>query len=350
MPRARGRLRRTTSLVSCAAALALLGAADATAMKLQPLLAAEGRVVSVDLESWTGQAFTVDPSRVRLSLSGLDSTGPWLRLAASESGIQSAIAHDSLHSVSLRFGVPPGTAAGMYRATVDGRATQGLTFLPPAPDLVYVSSAGDLPDGQLNDAIREFVGVTRYAAVSDELLCKNHPRDSLTVARGAPLHVVSIQREAGRSGSGRFFREVGDANYLELQPLSVEFAPIEVRYTVGWGGPWINQRSTVFALCGSLVATYADPWEMRRMLFVRSPFDHPEWPAKFRAAIKNGTVIPGMTHEMVANAIGYPSVYATIAAMNRLQTWDYEAATPFGQTVQFKGNRVVSYDPPGQLP
>jgi hypothetical protein len=347
VPHARGGLR---FIVSCAAVWALLGAADARPLKLQPLLEGKGRVVTVDLESWTGQGFTVDPSTVRLSLSNLDSTGPPLQLLANESGIQTAIVRDAIHSVSLNFSVPPGTAAGMYGAAIESRDARNVTMLSPGPELVYVSSAGDSPDGQLHDAIREFVGVTRYAAVEDELSCKNHPRDSLTVARGAPLRAVSIHREEYRAGPGRFFREVGDPNYLEMQPLSVEFAPIEVRYTVGWGGPWINQKPTVFALCGSLVATYADPWEMRRMLFERSPLNHPEWPAKVRAAVKDGTVIPGMTHEMVANAIGYPSVYATIAAMNRLRIWDYEAAAPFEQTVRFKGDRVISYDPPGQLP
>jgi hypothetical protein len=57
-----------------------------------------------------------------------------------------------------------------------------------------------------------------------------------------------------------------------------------------------------------------------------------------------------MTHEMVSSILGYPAAYGTIAQLDRLAVWSYDAPTPFQSTVYFRGDAVIKYNPPGNLP
>jgi len=74
------------------------------------------------------------------------------------------------------------------------------------------------------------------------------------------------------------------------------------------------------------------------------------WPLADRQAVERGTVIAGMSREMVAAAIGYPPIYGDAQTFNGLDTWTYDEPAPFRHEVFFKDDRVVRYDPPGELP
>ena len=69
-----------------------------------------------------------------------------------------------------------------------------------------------------------------------------------------------------------------------------------------------------------------------------------------RKAINDGTVLTGMTYDMVVASVGYPSAYGTAAQMRKLTTWEYVLPAPSSFTVKFKDGKVVFYDPPRMLP
>jgi hypothetical protein len=103
--------------------------------------------------------------------------------------------------------------------------------------------------------------------------------------------------------------------------------------------------------CVSGYAEFADGWDFDRTLAHASPLlSHPEWPADVRKAINDGTVLTGMTYDMVVASVGYPSAYGTAAQMRKLTTWEYVLPAPSSFTVKFKDGKVVFYDPPRMLP
>ena len=67
-------------------------------------------------------------------------------------------------------------------------------------------------------------------------------------------------------------------------------------------------------------------------------------------AVAHRSVVIGMTHEMVAAVLGYPAHYGTVAQLDRLTKWNYDAPTPFQSSVTFHEGRVTEYDPPGNQP
>jgi len=103
--------------------------------------------------------------------------------------------------------------------------------------------------------------------------------------------------------------------------------------------------------CSAGYTEFSDTWDFERTFALKSTLlSHPEWSAKDRAAINAGTVLVGMTKDMVVASVGYPSVYGTSAQMLKLDTWEYVEPVPASFTVKFKNGRVIEYDPPHMLP
>ena len=86
----------------------------------------------------------------------------------------------------------------------------------------------------------------------------------------------------------------------------------------------------------------SDRWDFEREHSLSSPLkSHPAWPAKMQNAVLNGEVISGMTREMVAWAIGWPSIYGTKNEILNLDDWTYDNI-PFRGHVYFKNDKVVN--------
>lgn len=103
--------------------------------------------------------------------------------------------------------------------------------------------------------------------------------------------------------------------------------------------------------CAVAYAEFSGSWDFERSLSLRSIVaSHPEWTGATLDAIERQKIVAGMTRAMVIASLGYPSVYGTASQMMKLDTWDYVMPAPFAYTVHFKGDTVVKYDPPGQLP
>lgn len=90
--------------------------------------------------------------------------------------------------------------------------------------------------------------------------------------------------------------------------------------------------------CRTLETVAADEWQLERLTTTQA---HTPGPADIKI---------GQTHEQVAEIAGFPSVYATKAELMGMAEWRYDLPAPFSWVVTFDGDRVVRYQPPGDLP
>jgi hypothetical protein len=90
--------------------------------------------------------------------------------------------------------------------------------------------------------------------------------------------------------------------------------------------------------CRSLDVFAADAWQLERLVTTIAP----------TSGLKS--IRLGLTHEQVAQIDGFPSVYAKKADLMRMAEWRYDRPAPFSSVVTFEGDRVVKYQPPGNLP
>lgn len=103
--------------------------------------------------------------------------------------------------------------------------------------------------------------------------------------------------------------------------------------------------------CARSTLRFAGAWDFERIFRLKSMHAaHPNWTPAVFAELAVGRIHVGMTHAMVAEMLGYPPMLGSIGNLERMQTWEYWAPGPFGCTVYFHGDRVVAYDPPGELP
>jgi hypothetical protein len=172
---------------------------------------------------------------------------------------------------------------------------------------------------------------------------------NVALDRTTPLHVQRIVRLYGASASwgiGPMASRETDSGtkYVAVNPILVIFDGRK-------DGDVLSEPPFAGHGCFDAYAEFADAWDYERTFAKTSALlAHPEWPAVVRDAIKSGNVLLGMTYEMVAASVGYPSIYGTAAQMRRLGTWEYVLPAPFSYTVKFEDGKVVSYKPPGRLP
>ena len=365
-------------------------------VSIRPFLAAVGRTITVVLASDDGSAFAIDPVATELSLRSLDRPGRVTHLSPKAHGIVFASAPPagsplmrltpSTPVAALTFSLPASVGAGMYDVKVTYAGDSHLTFQEASPSQLYVSTAQNQPDGGLVEVRRDYVGkvvflmsVTQWV---NQLTCSREPqppgpKPSSTPVPPKPSGTVSpgelmrrLREFAQRPVQSHDFGEIGalrgsawrvlsatrltnaqdgyfsntDPEFLSVEPLEVSLAPLSPQASYVGGSDSAGVRAYLSS-CETFVRVFADPWEVKRTLFTRSPFDHPEWPNEVQAAVRDGNVLSGMTHEMVANVFGYPSVYAPIGDLDRMTRWYYDEPAPFGPTITFRGDRVVEYDP-----
>lgn len=172
---------------------------------------------------------------------------------------------------------------------------------------------------------------------------------NLAVDRTMPLRIERIVRLYGISAGlsiGPFINRMygTTATFESVDPLLVIFdGPKD--------GGVLSQAPFAGHDCAGSYVEFSDDWDFERVMTLKSPLlEHPEWPAAMRDAIEKGTVLLGMTKEMVTASVGYPSVYGTAEQMRKLDIWEFTAPTPSSFTVKFANGKVTKYDPPGMLP
>lgn len=95
------------------------------------------------------------------------------------------------------------------------------------------------------------------------------------------------------------------------------------------------------AYCLGLMNIFADKWDFEREYSLQSPLViGKKWSAKMRKAVLEGEVVKGMTREMVAWVMGWPSIYGTKQEMLKLNDWTYDNIPSDGH-IYFR-NGVVS--------
>lgn len=299
--------------------------------------------------------FSVQAARIQLVLRPLDGTAS-RSLSATSSGTIVAIPGSRCQGplfnesrcfygrnfLELIFLLAP-SDQGAYAVTLKSDSAAYASGASPvtigsgvSPPLLYVPQLPD--DVGLRDARQRYLGKTVYAmptTVERELHCSGDPSAIEDIPAYHTAVITAIERTNGTAEIGTF--QSTDGDFVAIQPLRVTIAAPEQ----GAGPPGSCTQRYIFM---------ADPWEMERRFALHDPRDHPEWPARFREALAQGKILVGMTHAMVASVLGYPAHFGTVEELDRLTAWKYDAPTPFQSSVTFRGNAVIKYDPPGNLP
>jgi len=326
------------------------------------------RITVFFLREASGGSFYVNGAKAQLALTSLDRPPEPHVLTATSGGTtisqigapcygNSCAGRSFLtgrYYAHLEYVVPSNLRAGMYAVEIVGtdalRSADGAPLNPGhlyLPPMLYVPAiSGD--DG-LRDARRRYLGKTVYAMPSDVETgrCAGDPTARVALNKYQAATITSIERSVGAVETGYFQNPNGA--FLALDPLIVGVRTADNHFVMPPSLPAVI-RLPKSGACIHRDFMLADPWEIERHFSLRDPREHPEWPARFQSALKQNTVLPGMTHEMVSSILGYPAAYGTIAQLDRLAVWSYDAPTPFQSTVYFRGDAVIKYNPPGNLP
>lgn len=168
-----------------------------------------------------------------------------------------------------------------------------------------------------------------------------------TMSRSLPIVGIYRAYNYGRNlNIGRFPTSNVDlqSTFVALDPLVIRFGVSALTMLTPVMGPPLPRSTVAYAVL-------SDQWDFERLYSLVSMSQaHPEWSSALTAKIEQQTVELGMTKDMIAWMLGYPSVYGTQAQVQALDTWPYDAPAPFDSAVHFHNGIVVKYDPPRNLP
>ncbi len=327
------------------------------------LLSGLGRVLSLRLAVHyeCATSFNIDASKIALQLSSVDVPSRRSTIVPVETGMLAAKRLTTgmlswvpgAYGLDLSFRLPPRLEPDMYAATI---VSSYPDVAQPYPAQVYVPSAAHGDPG-LQQTLGTFLNRVVYSRGGLYLHCEAASGVVIDIGPDQPLRIISAARSNEESaiwtlGGSRNTLD-NSALFLALDPLLVRFASARIHVEAASASGRSASPSAVMhdsTKCGVFRATVSDFWEAQRIFSFRHPYDWPEWPVKFRSALRAGKILQGMTHEMVAGVLGYPSTYAPIPKLDRLARWDYSASAPFSFSVLFRGDRVSKYNPPGKLP
>lgn len=88
----------------------------------------------------------------------------------------------------------------------------------------------------------------------------------------------------------------------------------------------------------------ADAWQFERVFSLKSGMaQHPDWPSDLHQSVLDGKLRKGMSHAMVAWAMGWPCEPGTKKEMMKWPKWRYDIVSPYNFWVYFEGDRVVNF-------
>jgi hypothetical protein len=298
--------------------------------------------------------YVLDSAKVALTLRSSTGIATVVR-ATSNSAVSTrrsvtrfSVGYTDADVASVDFALPSTLPADMYAFSFDASdaihdsldepiATESHIYT----DSLYLPAPGN---GDLEAMRERFVGRDVFGIGGVSGLCPDG-NTAKTFAATDPLRVVSIARPVGTIADGDYYEKNGaivGRYFFRVEPLEVVLSTDRAKSGTTVAGSYDDP-------CPQIRFIVADSWELDRRVSLRPPID-PTWPRVDRDAVRNGVPILGMTRAMVVAIWGYPSVYGTINEIDRLNHWNYLQAAPFGHWVDFRGGRVVSVRPPGDLP
>lgn len=95
----------------------------------------------------------------------------------------------------------------------------------------------------------------------------------------------------------------------------------------------------------------ADEWQFERTFSLKSGIaQHPDWTTEMSQSVVDGKIKKGMSHAMVAWALGWPCEPSSKKTMMRWSTWRYDIVNPYSYWVEFVGDKVVRFGEDGGKP
>jgi len=244
-----------------------------------------------------------------------------------------------LYRARVDFGAPPPhpglygfkvLAFGNFANTDTGQA---LEFRDSVVTSVYWPDERN-DDTSVRDLRHRILGRTVYAFGGSIVGCYGAGR---SYPPAAPLRVTSVERRRNVAYSLYTGTTVHGANggdyFIAIDPIEVKIATdAPPSSTMGSSGAETPCDPGF---------RFADPWQAGVTITSATP----------PPALSDRTkIVPGMTRHRVLWLLGYPDAYGTAAYFNDLERWDYVMPSPFSSWVTFKNDRVVHYEPPGELP
>ncbi|MBC5814984.1 MAG: hypothetical protein GIW97_00440 [Candidatus Eremiobacteraeota bacterium] len=397
---------------ACALVLALFLAAAATAHALSTQSIQYADVVT-DWSPFTLTVTdSFDPQSLSLPLMRIEQAKSRTQARLEVIRVRKAPFPGLRHGALIEYAIS-GPPSGMFRYTLKGKNLHireigpfaseefGTIYIPPAPPhRTQLSRGAQFADvyGSYGEPMRIFTvagakplrGSTRVVLLSGDG-ARITLNSSQNTVFGLPnllpvendANVVNLRRRFVR-GRAWALGKVGmycggqpnpnDSNQPNLQVIDDRSVPIKQLFRVrglvvdiAAGSPdsWQAEEAFHFFAVDPVVIVYArkwpgcassfwllaDTWQVNRFF---SPVSvdqaHPYWTASIRSALKLERVRPGMTHEMVAWARGYPLDYGTVESLNAKQRWDYDTMAKYAQWAIFKGDRLVEYHGTGGWP
>jgi hypothetical protein len=186
-------------------------------------------------------------------------------------------------------------------------------------------------------AMQKYVGRTIYAYGGARVGCAD--RDAVYDWHSG-LRVVSVKRESTRIDhvvTGTTLSELPGASraftFFAIHPVKLALKPIPGTIPLGQNG--VSSDREIPCIPGM---RFADPWHAAVTITTSIP------PARI------DKIHIGSTRSEVLWLSGYPDAFGTAEQFEQMNRWDYHQSPPFSWYVRFRHDRVIRYQPPGQLP
>ena len=139
-------------------------------------------------------------------------------------------------------------------------------------------------------------------------------------------------------------------NFFARTPMIVEFA-LEPGTFNTVAQPYVTLSLHRFdGVCRTAYGLFADQWDVDRVIATVDPrTTHPDWQPELRKAMLAFQVKPGMTHEMVAFAHGFPSSFEPVDHLLTTKLWEWDPHTENYSWAIFVDDRLKEFSAPNIL-
>jgi hypothetical protein len=184
----------------------------------------------------------------------------------------------------------------------------------------------------------------------------NNP-GTVTIRDHHPITVASIQRVPGveweplGSHDGKYcwgYCSDYGAYFVAVDPLRVTLSLPPGSYQNTSRGPFSlgDMPPNVTGRCPTAYQYVADAWDFERLFSTTDPrIPHPGWDPGLIAPMLSFQAVPGMTAEMTAFALGFPSEFGTVDELLGENVWQYYPGSTLDRRATFEGGILTKITP-----